>query len=166
MGLNKSEGLIFVKRMNEKLVIPFISPPQLSAASTGECFSSLCLLHAVHFIFGQAYILIWAIPGNSVDVVELLRIFTKVTKLRRYINIYIFFLFCLFFSSVPSLSVLYICIAASILHFRGIFPEVSVPWNTVFSLKGRNDFVVWHWNTWGISTELTVWMLTESAGDK
>lgn len=87
---------------------------------------------AVRFLFRQEYILIWAIAGNSVDVVELLHILTKVTKLRRNINIYFVFLFCLFFSSVPSLSVLYSCIAASSLHFRGIFPKVPVPWNSVF----------------------------------
>lgn len=126
----------------------------------------LSLFTAVHLIFRQVYILIWAVPGNSVDILELLYIFTKVTKLRTYINIYFVSQFCLFFTSVPSPSVLYICIPASSLHFGGIFPKAPVPWNTVFFFKDRNDFVVWHLNTWGISTELTVWMLTESAGDK
>lgn len=154
-----------MKRRKEKLMIPFIF-----SSSNIFCQHRLVFLHyffiAAHFICKQAHILIWAIPGNSVDVVELLHIFTKVTELRRYINIHFVFLFCLLLGSVPSLSVLYVCIAASGLHFTRIFPKVSVPWNTVFSLKGRNDFVVWHWNTWGISTELTMWMLTESAGDK
>lgn len=152
MGLNWSKGLIFVKLGRKN--------------SWSHIFFLLNSSVFVHLIFRQACILTWAIPRNSVDILELLYIFTKVTKLRRYINIYFVSLFCLFFSSVPSPSVLYISIPASHLHFRGIFPKVPVPWNTVFSLKGRNDFVVWHLNTWGISTELTVWMLTESAGDK
>lgn len=157
MGLNWSKGLIVVKTLKEKFMSPHI------------CFPSptlLSLFTGVHLIFRQVYILIWAVPVNSVDIFELLYIFTKLTKLRRYINIYFVLLFCLFFTSVPSSSILYICLPASSLYFRGIFPKVPVPWNTVFFLKGRNDFVVWHLNTWGISTELTVWMLTESAGDK
>lgn len=156
MGLSWSKGLIFVKTWKEKFMTPYIFPSS----------ALLSLFTAVHLIFRQVYILIWAVPRNSVDILELQCIFTKVTKLRRYINIYFVPLFCLFFTSVPSPSVLYICIPASSLHFRGIFPKVPVSWNTVVFLNGRNDFVVWHLNTWGISTELTVWMLTESAGDK